>query len=410
MISMRGIGWDYATPDVRHDTHPWQPPSSRQLRRALFKLLPALMICIAILRFLLVQMYARSSDLEHMSIASLPPHWRGVFVVATGIVLYALFDFGYTFVSAFCMPALRHGEEMLESYNERRESQASENGSAPSRPGKKRVRRLSSNAHNVDFFPLLNPIKIVRLSSLRSFWSKIWHRLFHRAFLIYGVLPVQHLAIMLENLFTHFVLRRPIDGASKGEDATFLEQLKSFSPARHPDPGRVLPRGRADWGKVMGAFIASGLIHAVSERCALGGRLAQPPPHHLSAPSAGIPHSAVKAASRWTGLGRWSASRLIPSISGGGEFTFFVLNGVAICVEGAIARFVLKRRRNALLRERKRRGEKVDAPIGKADLSRPYDAWVGGAWAVLVLAYTGETFVEGWVRSGIIEELTMVSL
>ncbi|CEH16671.1 hypothetical protein CBOM_06599 [Ceraceosorus bombacis] len=104
---MRGIGWDYATPDVRHDRHPWQPPSTRQLQRAIFKLLPFLALSLATLRWLVQTARARSQDLEHTSIASLPAYQRFQFVLATGISLYALFDFGYTFVSALGMPFLK---------------------------------------------------------------------------------------------------------------------------------------------------------------------------------------------------------------------------------------------------------------------------------------------------------------
>lgn len=48
--TVRGVGWDYASPDVRHDTNPWQPPSRRQLQRAFFKIGPVLAVCLFGLR------------------------------------------------------------------------------------------------------------------------------------------------------------------------------------------------------------------------------------------------------------------------------------------------------------------------------------------------------------------------
>lgn len=110
MISMRGIGWDFASADVRHDVSPWQPPSSRQIKLAVFRLLPALATAILITRHMLARLGGQPLEAPdvHMSpsIVDLPVGLRPVLVLATGISLYTLFDAGYTLVSAAAMPIM----------------------------------------------------------------------------------------------------------------------------------------------------------------------------------------------------------------------------------------------------------------------------------------------------------------
>ncbi|CAO1636768.1 unnamed protein product [Parajaminaea phylloscopi] len=413
MISMRGIGWDFASADVRHDISPWQPPSSRQVKLALFRLLPALMVAAFVTRHLLARLgHPLDAPLLHTSpsIVDLPPTLRPVLVLATGVSLYTLFDAGYTLVSAIALPVLE---------------------------GVSRSKRVK--LHNVDFFPLLNPLKLPEITSVRGFWSKAWHRLFHRAFLIFGILPFQNLALFLF----------PRAGAP----------ILDFTG--HPDPARLLPKGTHDWAKVLGAFFASGMVHAISERAALGGRVALPDnnfwlragfssfdgssrPVHLKS-AAGLPGHEVS--------GPWSVSRVVPPFSGAGEFTFFMLNGLAVLFEGAVWNVVKTYRKRALLERRRRerdhrqspgdgklspgRQEELEAErllaseeesddgikrsgspplssaagsaseeVSDADLTRWYDRYIGLVWAVWVLLETGQAFVDGWVKSGILAELT----
>lgn len=445
MISMRGVGWDFATPDVRHDTNPWQRPSKRQLKRAIFKLGPVLGLTLISLRMMItyIDLQVNSNFHEDMvelaGIGKLPFGLRPLFVACTGISLYALFDFGYTIVSALALPVLQSTASIVQN--------GSMNG------GNDAV----ISAHNVDFFPLLNPLGLTAIRSVRSFWSKAWHRLFHRAFLIYGIIPFRNMAIRIEyfcKLILNYIQKKPLP------EHPFRNGKPS--PALYADPGRTLRKGEGDWGKVLGAFFASGVIHAISERAALGGRTTLPNIHFSSKSK--------------IGNDTFSLGRTLPPFSGSGELSFFILNGVAVIVETAIGRMVLAYRRsqwrkknpsvnakpktspprnetqfllgqsdstlsirptlgatNFLGRrttyrkdspeetdseeEVKRSGEvaikdakKDQVEIPPEALSRPYDIYIQIAWTLTVLLTTGELFTEGWIASGVVNEITMVSV
>lgn len=476
MISMRGVGWDFATPDVRHDTNPWQRPSKRQLKRAIFKLGPVLAFTLIALRMMItyIDLQVNSTIHEDMvelaGIGKLPIGLRPLFVACTGVSLYALFDFGYTIVSALALPVLQSTASLVQT------------GSLDGRND------AVISAHNVDFFPLLNPLGLTAIRSVRSFWSKAWHRLFHRAFLIYGIIPFRNMAVRIEYFIIsilHYIQHKPMP------QHPFCHGKPS--PALHADPGRTLRKGEGDWGKVLGAFIASGVIHAISERAALGGRITLPNIHliHFN------PKSKI-------GNDSFTLGRALPPFSGSGELSFFVLNGLAVIIETAIGRAVLQYRRSQwrakhpiktetekqgapvvetrsspssaprntlpyLLgqsestlsirptlgatnfvgrrmtyrkdshskemsdqtdseEEVKRSGElnvkkkeeekgnrkdakqKEDDDIPPEALSRPYDIYIQIAWTLTILLTTGELFTEGWIASGVVNEITMVSV
>lgn len=99
----------------------------------------------------------REPIVELAGITRLPIYLRPVFVAATGVSLYALFDFGYTVVSAIAMPVL---SSLVYLVAGKRSLSSS---------------RLPSAAHNVDFYPLLNPVGLTAIRSVRSFWSKVSH-------------------------------------------------------------------------------------------------------------------------------------------------------------------------------------------------------------------------------------------
>lgn len=303
----------------------------------------------------------------------------------------------------------------------------------------------------------------------------------------------------------------------------------------------MLPKGTHDWAKVMGAFCASGLVHAISERAALGGRVALPENNlwlqsGWQGAASSRPHlrATEGLVGRETSGTSWSFSRIVPPISGAGEFTFFFLNGVAVLIEGAVWAFVKKQRRREAARRRQgkdgeektaaaveptavasrtrakavekeekevvpsaepqqppqeeqppqsrtrsgtpfilgstnvnirptmgtvaaprrstfrrtreghaaaanseagvvgrddvdedysdndddklpgsppspshaQHSEDVDVGISDAELTRWYDRYVGLVWAVTVLLTTGETFVDGWIKSGILAEIS----
>lgn len=104
----------------------------------------------------------------------------------------------------------------------------------------------------------------------------------------------------------------------------------------------------ADIGKVIGAFGSSALVHAFSVRCVLAGR--------------------------------WSDAA--------GEMRFFLLNGLAVVVEGAVQRAVVLLRRK----------------MGWRDHTW-YDAWIGRAWWISAVCWTGREFARGWVKSGLVREM-----
>ncbi|KAI2472820.1 hypothetical protein F4781DRAFT_443879 [Annulohypoxylon bovei var. microspora] len=159
------------------------------------------------------------------------------------------------------------------------------------------------------FFPPLYSARAWDVASVRGFWSYGWHRLFARLFLVYGVRP--------------------------GE---WVERKLT----------RKRPDEPADVGKVMGGFLASALVHALSVRGVLGGD--------------------------------WD--------SAAGEARFFALNGVAVVVEGVVVRAV----------GRSRRGRGVGERMW-------YDGWVGRIWWIAVLLGSGRNFARGWVKSGLVREI-----
>jgi hypothetical protein len=183
----------------------------------------------------------------------------------------------------------------------------------------------------------------------------------------------------------------------KLNDPKRKQARREIWPAYHPDPMRALERGRADWAKVLGAFTASGFIHAVSERTALGGRIAVPVTNIWleRAHARGMGHE-LRAHPSLAALGifKWSPLQFVPPISGAGEFSFFFLNGVAVVVEGAVARYVEKTRKRS-------------SADGKY-FGMWYDRPISIVWTLTVLLFTGQAFVEGWIRSGISREIGLV--
>lgn len=104
----------------------------------------------------------------------------------------------------------------------------------------------------------------------------------------------------------------------------------------------------ADVGKVIGAFVSSAFVHAFSVRGVLAGR--------------------------WT--------------DAAGEMRFFMLNGVAVVLEGIVQRVCKGVRRRMGWQE-----------------AQWYDAWIGRVWWVLAVVWSGREFARGWVKSGLVREM-----
>ncbi|KAK4551976.1 hypothetical protein LTR86_010768 [Recurvomyces mirabilis] len=108
------------------------------------------------------------------------------------------------------------------------------------------------------------------------------------------------------------------------------------------------PNERAHIGKVVGGFLSSAFVHSFSVRSVLGGD--------------------------------WVKAR--------GEAVFFVTNGAAVVVEEVVRSVVLSRRKKG----------------GRA-LRMWYDPWIGRAWWITVLLFSGRNFARGWVNAGLVGEM-----
>ena len=104
----------------------------------------------------------------------------------------------------------------------------------------------------------------------------------------------------------------------------------------------------ADIGKVLGAFASSALVHSFSVRGVLGGD--------------------------WT--------------LASGEAKFFLLNGVATVIEGAVIMTVKAvRKRN------------------EWQATLWYDAWIRRLWWISALLWTGRNFARGWITAELVREM-----
>lgn len=68
----------------------------------------------------------------------------------------------------------------------------------------------------------------------------------------------------------------------------------------------------------------------------------------------------------------------------------------------------IKRSGEIAMKERDTKKDQVEIP--REALSRPYDIYIQIAWTLTVLLTTGELFTEGWIASGVVNEITMVSV
>jgi hypothetical protein len=107
----------------------------------------------------------------------------------------------------------------------------------------------------------------------------------------------------------------------------------------------------ADIGKVLGGFLSSAFVHSFSVRAVLGGD--------------------------------WKKA--------GGEAIFFTLNGVAVVLEEVVRRSVRSWRKQK------------DWPA-----QAWYDAWIGRAWWIGVVLWTGRNFARGWVNANLVREMAFM--
>lgn len=119
------------------------------------------------------------------------------------------------------------------------------------------------------------------------------------------------------------------------------------------------PDEAADLGKVVGGFLSSAFVHSFAVRTVIGGR--------------------------------WADAR--------GEAVFFAENGLAVVLEELLRRAVLRARKKAAR-------ETGGSGRGGQELHRWYDGLVGRIWWTSVLLFTGRNFARGWVKAGLVREMS----
>ncbi|KAL8697917.1 MAG: hypothetical protein Q9224_002093 [Gallowayella concinna] len=193
-LSMRGAGFTWTSTDVRHTKKTWTPTAWDRAHSILLHVLPLLGLCLATIRYIyLNQLYL---DIGHSRpFDDLPFPQQLLLTAALGGFLMTAFSLGH---SMFAI--------ML----------------APLKP------------HPLSYFPPLYTSRIWHLTSVRSFWSYGWHRLFSRLFLVYGVWPGEW-------------LERRLTGKSSDQPA--------------------------DVGKVLGGFVSSAFVHSFAAYTVVGGQL-----------------------------------------------------------------------------------------------------------------------------------------
>lgn len=289
-LSMRGTGFAWQTADIRHTKKTWLPTVANRLHSILVHVLPISLGAWYIISSIYTSRLAYTLEkndynpFAHPTQASigykirrqgelfdsLPIQQQLLLTVALGAFLMSAFSLGHSIFAILLHPL---------------------------------------SPHPLAFFPPLYTTRVWSLTSVRSFWSFGWHRLFARLFLVWGVWPGEWLERM--------ILKKPKD----------------------------VP---ADVGKVIGAFVSSAFVHAFSVRGVLAGR--------------------------WT--------------DAAGEMRFFLLNGLAVVLEGIV-----------------QRGWKVFRRRMGWNEVMWYDAWIGRTWWIVAVVWSGREFVRGWIKSGLVREM-----
>lgn len=289
-LSMRGQGFTWTTADVRHTRKTWIPTIGNRVHSILMHVLPVQLVAWFIISTIYGRYLAETIERDgydpFASQATAPIgyhiHRKGELFDTLPIPVQLLLTIA---LGSFLMSAFSLGHSIFA------------------------IMLHPLNPSPLSFFPPLYTTRIWSLTSVRSFWSFGWHRLFARLFLVWGVWPGEW-------------VERTILGKS--------------------------PDQPADIGKVIGAFGSSAFVHAFSVRGVLAGR--------------------------------WDYAA--------GEMRFFLLNGLAVVFEGAVQRLVKQmRRRNGW------------------HTTMWYDAWIGRAWWISAVVWTGREFARGWTKSALVREM-----
>ncbi|KAI4275523.1 MAG: hypothetical protein LQ337_003166 [Flavoplaca oasis] len=193
-LAMRGAGFTWTSADVRHTKKTWTPTAWDRIHSILLHVLPVLSASLAIIRYIHVRNLQIEGGLS-LSFDDLSFFNQILLTAALGGFLMTGFSLAHSMFAILL---------------------------APLKP------------HPLSYFPPLYTIRIWDLTSMRSFWSYGWHRLFSRLFLVYGVWPGEW-------------IERKVTGKSANEPA--------------------------DIGKVLGGFVSSAFVHSFAAYTVVGGRV-----------------------------------------------------------------------------------------------------------------------------------------
>ena len=195
-LAMRGAGFTWSSADVRHTRRTWRPSVGDRAHSIAVHVLPVLLASWAVVRAIQVRYLASTAagSIGEGDFDTLAPALQAALTASLGAFLMAAFSLGH---SVFAI--LLH---------------------------------LLLPAHPLSYFPPLYTKRVWEITSVRSFWSYGWHRLFSRLFLVYGSWP--------------------------GE---WLERTLTGKSADDP----------ADVGKVLGAFLSSAFVHSFAGHTVVPG-------------------------------------------------------------------------------------------------------------------------------------------
>ena len=191
-LAMRGAGFTWTSADVRHTKKTWTPTAWDRVHSILLHVLPTLIISLTIIRRIYFCELQTEGGLS-LPFDKLSYSKQVLLTAALGGFLMTAFSLGHSMFAIIL---------------------------APLKP------------HPLSYFPPLYTTRVWDLTSVRSFWSYGWHRLFSRLFLVYGVWPGEW-------------IERKVTGKS--------------------------PDQPADIGKVLGGFVSSAFVHSFAAYTVVGG-------------------------------------------------------------------------------------------------------------------------------------------
>ncbi|KAK5728220.1 hypothetical protein LTR17_012125 [Elasticomyces elasticus] len=220
-LSMRGMGFTLTTADVKHTRVTWLPTIRNRLHSIFVHVLPAMAVCLAIIRYTYDNYLGPAGD---------PPPFEGpsrfntslslplqlLLTAALGAFLMLAFSLAHSMFAIMCAPL------------------------APS---------------PFAFFPPLYTIPIWQITSVRKFWSYGWHRLFARLFLVYGVWPGEW-------------VEKKLTGKRPGQRADLGKVVGGFLSSAFVHSFSVRSVLAGDWVKARGEaqfFVLNGMAVVLEE-------------------------------------------------------------------------------------------------------------------------------------------------